>query len=73
MSQAYWEGELVKMMYDKSVNAPCGQKLYFANRFRWHDKPEAEELEDSLPTAINIHFVDAKAPVRVTNANGNGH
>ncbi len=71
MSQAYWEGELVNMMYDKSVNAPL-VKLYFANRFRWHNKPVVEELDEAQPTAINIHFVDAKAPVRVTNANGKG-
>lgn len=37
LSQAYWETELVEMMRDRNVNAPL-VKLYFANRFGWHDK-----------------------------------
>lgn len=40
-SQAYWEGELRKMMYSKEVNAPL-VKLYFANRFNWSDKAEVD-------------------------------
>ncbi len=40
-SQAYWEKELRGMMYNKDVNAPL-VKLYFANRFHWHDKSEVD-------------------------------
>ena len=35
--EAYWERELQHMMYNKDVNAPL-VKLYFANRFDWHDR-----------------------------------
>jgi|TARA_R110000824_G_scaffold146627_1_gene315640 hypothetical protein len=42
-SQAFWENELVdKMIYSKDVNAPM-TKLYFANRFGWHDKQEVKQ------------------------------
>ena len=42
-SQAFWETELVdKMIYSKDVNAPM-TKLYFANRFGWHDKQEVKQ------------------------------
>ena len=41
-SQAVWEDKLESMMYSKEVNAPL-VKLYFANRFRWHDRPEEKE------------------------------
>lgn len=41
LSQAYWEDELCNMMYSKDVNAPL-VKLYFANRFGWHDKAEVD-------------------------------
>jgi len=40
-SQAYWEDQLQKMMYSREVNAPL-VKLYFANRFNWHDKAEVD-------------------------------
>lgn len=40
-SQAFWEQELQKMMYSREVNAPL-VKLYFANRFNWHDKAEVD-------------------------------
>lgn len=40
-SQAFWEEELQKMMYSREVNAPL-VKLYFANRFNWHDKAEVD-------------------------------
>ena len=40
-SQAYWEKELQSMMYSRDVNAPL-VKLYFANRFNWHDKAEVD-------------------------------
>lgn len=41
LSQAYWESELVDMMYNKEVNSPL-VKLYFANRFGWSDKTETK-------------------------------
>lgn len=59
-SQAVWEDKLEEMMYDKEVNSPL-VKLYFANRFKWHDKP-AEEEKNQTPQAITINLVDAKKP-----------
>ena len=41
LSQAFWEDELVDMMYNKEVNSPL-VKLYFANRFGWSDKAETK-------------------------------
>ena len=41
LSQAFWEDELVDMMYNKDVNSPL-VKLYFANRFGWSDKAETK-------------------------------
>ena len=67
-SQAFWEDRLEEMMYSKEVNAPL-VKLYFANRFKWHDKPESDE-EDKKPQELNISF-EVRDPVRevnVTNA-----
>lgn len=51
-SQAYWETELQKMMYDRNVNAPL-VKLYFANRFNWHDKPEPADPQ-AAPEPVNV-------------------
>lgn len=51
-SQAVWEDKLEEMMYDKEVNSPL-VKLYFANRFRWHDRPE-EAKQEHKPISINI-------------------
>lgn len=59
-SQAVWEDKLENMMYDKEVNAPL-VKLYFANRFKWHDKP-AEEIKEVKDQNIIINLVDAKKP-----------
>ena len=50
--EAYWEGELQKMMYSKDVNAPL-VKLYFANRFNWHDR-QNETQQERQP--INFTF-----------------
>lgn len=68
-SQAVWEDKLEEMMYSKEVNAPL-VKLYFANRFKWHDKPEAEDEEANKPQELNITFGvrDAVDDVKVTNA-----
>lgn len=41
LSQAFWEDELIDMMYNKEVNSPL-VKLYFANRFGWSDKSESK-------------------------------
>jgi len=44
-------------MYSKEVNAPL-VKLYFANRFGWHDKSEVDNKSSdgsmSAPTKIQI-------------------
>tara|TARA_R110002167_G_scaffold98927_6_gene259832 strand:- start:4769 stop:5122 length:354 start_codon:yes stop_codon:yes gene_type:complete len=41
-SQAHWEDKLEDMMFNREVNAPLA-KLYFANRFGWHDKQEVKQ------------------------------
>lgn len=42
-SQAHWEDKLsTEFMLSKEVNAPL-VKLYFANRFNWHDKSEVKQ------------------------------
>ena len=51
-SQAHWEDKLEEMMYSKDVNTPL-VKLYFANRFKWHDRPEGEK-EAAQPITISI-------------------
>lgn len=58
-SQAYWEGELVTMMYNKDINSPL-VKLYFANRFKWHDRP-TEEQEQKEPQIARIEVVTVGA------------
>lgn len=67
-SQSVWEDKLEEMMTSKEVNAPL-VKLYFANRFKWHDKP-AEQEEETKAQSLNITF-EVNEPVkdvRVTNA-----
>jgi len=55
MSQTYWENELIDMMRDPKVNAPL-VKLYFANRFKWHDRPVEEPAKLEIPPiVINTH------------------
>ena len=56
LGEAYWEGELQKMMYSREANAPL-VKLYFANRFNWHDRAEEQETKS---TPIQINFTEAK-------------
>lgn len=68
-SQAVWEDKLENMMYSKEVNAPL-VKLYFANRFRWHDKGDSAQDEDTASKSLNISF-EVREPVNsvvVTNA-----
>ncbi len=57
-SQAHWETELESMMYNKEVNTGL-VKLYFANRFKWLDRPEGTE---------EIEIVDKKKTIRITRA-----
>lgn len=67
-SQAHWEDKLEDMMYSREVNAPL-VKLYFANRFKWSDKP-ADEGDDAPAPSLNISF-EVREPVdtvTVTNA-----
>jgi transposase-like protein len=41
-SRSYWEKELrTNLMLNRECNAPL-VKLYFANRFNWHDKVEQD-------------------------------
>ena len=67
-SQAFWEDELIEMMRAKDVNAPL-VKLYFANRFNWHDKKEVDVYQDGAQD-LNITFEVAEpvSDVMVTNA-----
>lgn len=57
LSQAHWEDELEVMMYSKEVNAPL-VKLYFANRFGWHDKAEVDHK--SSDTSMSPSFDESK-------------
>lgn len=57
--QAYWEGELQQMMRKKDVNAPL-VKLYFANRFGWHDKSEVDNKssDGSMTPQVQVYVPD---------------
>lgn len=48
-SQAHWENKLEDMMFDREVNSPL-VKLYFANRFGWHDKQDIAQTVDAQVT-----------------------
>ena len=60
-SQAVWEDKLEDMMYSKEVNAPL-VKLYFANRFKWHDKPEEQKTETGEAMAEALREIADKLP-----------
>lgn len=65
-SQAVWEDKLEDFMTDKSVNAPL-VKLYFANRFRWHDSaPDQDTEAPAIDPVFNV--ADPKSDIKVTNA-----
>lgn len=66
-SQAHWEGELKKMMYMRNVNSPL-VKLYFANRFGWHDRPPERPQEDEEVETVDPVFdvQEARGEVQVT-------
>jgi hypothetical protein len=62
LSQAHWERELREnLIYNKECNAPL-VKLYFANRFDWHDKMEQDNrsTDGSMsPAQVTRVIVDA--------------
>ena len=64
-SQAHWEDQLQSMMFDRNVNAPL-VKLYFANRFNWHDKAEVVNKSSAGSMSgvdrVQIEVVGADAP-----------
>lgn len=68
-SQAVWEDKLEGMMLNKEVNSPL-VKLYFANRFRWTDKPQQDEDDESQSKPLNITFEvrQAAGEIEITNA-----
>lgn len=61
MGQAYWEKRLrTDLMFDNKVNSPL-VKLYFANRFNWHDKQQTDVTSSDgsmKPTVIEIVAAD---------------
>ena len=60
LSEAFWETELQGMMYMRDVNAPL-VKLYFANRFGWHDKQAVDHTTGGKSiNRIERVVVDAK-------------
>ena len=63
LSQAYWEDELCNMMYSKEVNAPL-VKLYFANRFGWHDKAEVDHKSSDGSAGTKELNVTVVKPVK---------
>jgi len=69
--QAYWETELQSMMYSKEVNAPL-VKLYFANRFGWHDKAEidAKSSDGSMTPTVDASKLSDAALQELMGARG---
>ena len=57
VGQAYWEKRLrTDLMFDNKVNSPL-VKLYFANRFNWHDKQQTDVTSSDgsmKPTVIEL-------------------
>lgn len=65
-SQAVWEDKLEQMMYSKEVNSQL-VKLYFANRFKWHDRAEVSiDDEKALPLEVKFEVREPVGDVRVT-------
>lgn len=52
-AQCIWVDRLEDMMIDKGINAPL-VKLYFANRFNWHERSARDDTERSEPITINV-------------------
>lgn len=67
VGEAYWARQLrTHLMLSKEVNAPL-VKLYFANRFGWHDKQEIDNKSSDgsmtpkeMPTKIEIVAKEVK-------------
>jgi hypothetical protein len=61
VGQAYWEKRLrTDLMFDSKVNSPL-VKLYFANRFNWHDKQQTDVTSSDgsmKPTVVQIVAAD---------------
>lgn len=61
VGQAYWEKRLrTDLMFDNKINSPL-VKLYFANRFNWHDKQQTDltSSDGSMqPTVVQIVAAD---------------
>jgi len=55
-SEAYWELWLKDNLDNKNANAPL-VKLYFANRFGWHDK---QEIKQDIQIRKNFIFQHEK-------------
>ena len=57
IGQAYWEKRLrTEIMFDNKANAAL-VKLYFANRFNWHDKQATDHTSSDgsmKPSVIEI-------------------
>jgi hypothetical protein len=57
IGQAYWEKRLrTEIMFDNKANAAL-VKLYFANRFNWHDKQQTDHTSSDgtlKPTVIEL-------------------
>jgi len=57
LGQAYWEKRLrTEIMFDNKANAAL-VKLYFANRFNWHDKQQTDHTSSDgtmKPTVIEL-------------------
>lgn len=63
-SEATWMDRLEGMMMTRDVNAPL-VKLYLANRFGWHDKPEEERArpeEWARAAVIALKAMDGTVP-----------
>lgn len=61
LGQAYWEKRLrTDLMFDNKINSPL-VKLYFANRFNWHDKQQTDVTSSDgsmQPTVVQIVAAD---------------
>ena len=65
-AEAYWETKYQMMMYMRDVNSPL-VKLYFANRFKWHDRPADSDNDDQgQPVQITFEVNEAVKDIKVT-------
>jgi hypothetical protein len=67
-AEAIWEDRYLDMMTSRESN-PQLVKLYFANRFKWHERPESDGSEDKAqPMNIQFSVSPPVTEVKVTNA-----